>query len=78
MLIWIVHPAGEQCANGPIYPDSEFAATALESAGVLINEIETISLNVCQACGCPISEHFRAQIDASDISKAEALGWRRE
>ena len=73
-VIWIVRPMGEQCAD-PAYDSLEEAVAALEAAGVSVSASEMTSLAVCQACGCPTSEHFRAQIDAEDLDKATGLGW---
>jgi hypothetical protein len=75
--IWLIRPAGIQC-EGKEYPDLATAVAALESAGVQVIASELVSLMVCEACGCPTSEHYRMQVNLVDIPKAENLGWIRE
>lgn len=74
---WLVRAAGLQCED-PAYPDLATAVKALEDAGVTILESEETSLGVCEACGCPTSQHFRVQVRGSDISRAQMLGWVME
>jgi hypothetical protein len=77
-LIWVIRPVGEQCAAETDYADLQAAVADLIAIGVHVETSETIDLIVCQACGCPTSAHFRAQIPASDFSDAEQLGWLQE
>jgi hypothetical protein len=80
MLVWILRPYGEQCEDSStyLYQDEKEAAQALEEQGVTVLDMETVGLMVCEACGCPTSEHFRLQISAQDLAAAEALGWTQE
>jgi hypothetical protein len=73
--VWVVHPVGEQCEDGQFYESVNAAVSALEEADVEVQRGSTVSLNVCLACGCPTSEHYRLHIAAEDLSKAEELGW---
>jgi len=50
----------------------------LEEKGVTVFKSEPFGMAVCEACGCPTSEHYRINIDANDLVKAVALGWNRE
>ena len=78
--VWVLRPLGEQCVDPETYEYAEVdeAVAALEAAGVEVVASETVSLVVCEACDCPTSEHFRAQIAAEDLATAETLGWYRE
>lgn len=71
---WLVRAAGLQCED-PAYPDLQSAVAALEGAGVTILESEEADLGVCEACGCPTSQHYRIRVLGSDITRAQALGW---
>jgi hypothetical protein len=74
--VWVVHPVGEQCEDGRFYDNVNAAVSALEEAEIEVDWGTTTNLNVCLACGCPTSEHYRLHIAEEDLSKAEALGWR--
>jgi hypothetical protein len=76
--LWIIHPAGEQCAESLIFESLDEATTDLEEAGIIVFEAEEVGLMVCEACGCPTSQHFRAQIGANDLGRAMDLGWQEE
>jgi hypothetical protein len=80
MAVWILRPYGAQCEDSStyLYQDVKAAAQALEEQGVSVLDMEAVGLMVCEACGCPTSEHFRLQINAQDLAAAEALGWSRE
>jgi hypothetical protein len=73
--VWVVHPFGEQCEDGRFYENVDAAVTALEDADIEVDRGTTVNLNVCLACGCPTSEHYRLHIAEADLEKAEALGW---
>ena len=75
--VWILRPLGQQCADPQAYEfaDLEAAVQALEQNGVEVLNSEVVNLPVCQACDCPTSEHFRAQIRAEDLAAAEDAGW---
>lgn len=73
--VWVVHPVGEQCEDGRFYNNVNAAVTALTEADIEVQRGTITSLNVCMACGCPTSEHYRLHIAEDDLSKAEALGW---
>jgi hypothetical protein len=75
-LATIVHPMGLQCEE-PAFPDLSAAIGSLEDAGIAVVAGEEIGLEVCEACGCATSTHFRVQINAADLDKALDLGWRR-
>ena len=77
---WVIHPFGEQCedADKQKYPNTQEARAALTAAGIAVYEVGTVNLNVCLACGCPTSAHYRAQIAVSDLNKALALGWTQD
>lgn len=77
-LFWMIHPVGLQCEESPIYPQIEDAISALEEQGVEVLRSEPVSMLVCEACGCPTSEHYRVQIEAGDLETAIAIGWTRE
>ena len=74
---WIVRSAGLQCES-PIYEDLNAATSALQASGIEVQEALEVDLIVCQACGCPTSQTFRALISADDLSAAEDLGWTKE
>ena len=75
---WMVHPAGLQCEEPLTYPELADAVAALEQNGVTIFETEAVNMMVCEACGCPTSEHYRINIDANNLDAAMMLGWIRE
>lgn len=77
-MFWITHPAGLQCEQPLIYPELDDAIAALEEIGVTVVKSEAIGMMVCEACGCPTSEHYRVHIDAADLQAAITLGWVRE
>ncbi len=72
---WMIRPAGEQCGETEPLTLSE-AVAALQEAGVTVQGPHTASLNVCQACGCPTSLHFWAQVPEASVSTAVNLGWQ--
>jgi hypothetical protein len=72
----IEHPAGLQCED-PLYPDLKSATTALEDAGISVQEAEEVEYVVCAACGCPTSLHYRILIDPADLNTALSLSWQR-
>lgn len=76
----ILRPLGEQCtdANTYQYANTQEARAALTAAGITVLNVTTVELMVCEACGCPTSTHYRAEIAATDLSKATALGWTQE
>ncbi len=75
-LAVILHPAGVQCEE-PALPDLSAAIGSLEEAGIAVMAAEEVALNVCEACSCPTSKHYRVQISPDDLEKAYALGWYR-
>ncbi len=75
---WMLHPAGLQCEQPLTYPELADAVTALENSGVVVIKSEAIGMMVCEACGCPTSEHYRVHIDAIDLKLAITRGWVRE
>jgi hypothetical protein len=77
-IVWIVRAAGEQCEDSLRFVDLASAVASLEENGITVNEAEGVELMVCQACGCPTSEHYRLQIDPVDLDQAMRLGWFRE
>lgn len=78
--VWVLYPLGEQCADESTfaYASLQEAVSALEDAGVNVLSSETVDLMVCQACGCPTSEHYRIQILGEDVQTIRSLGWRTE
>jgi hypothetical protein len=67
-------PAGVQCEEETA-TDIDAAVAELEGAGITVQEISLIEMKVCEACGCPTSEHFRALIDPAGTEAALLLGW---
>jgi hypothetical protein len=67
-------PAGIQCEE-PLYADLQAAVAALQGAGVSVITAETVTLPVCQGCGCPTSEHYRVEIPTGAANTAMALEW---
>ena len=78
--VWVVRPRGEQCADESTfeYTSLREAVSALEDAGVNVLSSETVNLMVCEACGCPTSEHYRVEISGEDVPSVRSLGWRTE
>ncbi len=78
--MWILYPVGLQCEEpgASQYQTEQDALSALTAAGLTVRQITTIELMVCEACGCPTSAHYRAEINAADANKAAALGWTPE
>ncbi|MCB8982212.1 MAG: hypothetical protein H6659_00120 [Ardenticatenaceae bacterium] len=78
--VWILHPLGQQCADTSTYkyPNQQEARADLTAAGINVLQMETEELMVCQACDCPTSTHYRAEISSADLNKALALGWTAE
>ncbi len=79
MVVWMIRPLGQQCVDPEEYeyPDLDAAIAALEDAGVEVMDSGTAELGVCESCDCSTSEHFRVQIRALDMERAESLGWMR-
>jgi hypothetical protein len=75
-LATIIRPMGLQCED-PIFPDLSAAIASLEEAGITVVAAEEIGLEVCEACGCATSTHFRVQINVADLDRALKLGWQR-
>jgi hypothetical protein len=67
---------GLQCEEA-IFPDLSAAISSLEEAGIAVVAAEEIGLEVCEACGCATSEHFRVQINVEDLDRALEMGWQR-
>jgi hypothetical protein len=78
-LVWIIRPVGEQCADPAAsdIADLQEAIAELAAAGVPAEASGMVDLVVCAACGCPTSSHYRVQIQAANLSRAEDLGWAR-
>jgi hypothetical protein len=78
--VWVMHAQGQQCVDASTfkYPTAQDARAGLVAAGITVYNLETVSMMVCQACNCPTSIHYRAQIAADDLEKAVALGWSEE
>jgi hypothetical protein len=78
--VWVLHPLGQQCADTSTYTyaNVQEARAGLTAAGITVYDMTTVELMVCQACECPTSTHYRAQIAAADRQKATALGWQEE
>ena len=72
----LIRPAGQQCED-PTFADMDAAVAELESAGIKVHEVSRLDMLVCEACGCPTSEHFRVLIDPADLEIAQPLGWVR-
>ena len=77
-LIWILKPVGEQCAETPATPDLQTAVADMIAFGIPVEASEMAELDVCTACGCPTSAHFRLQIDSGYLGNAQVLGWVTE
>jgi len=78
--VWILHPLGQQCADTSTYkyPNQQAARADLTAVGMTVYQMETVELTVCEACDCPTSTHYRAQISSADLQKAISLGWQEE
>lgn len=78
--VWILRPLGEQCedTNTYKYRNQQAARADLTAVGITVYQVETVNLMVCEACGCPTSAHYRAEIAAADLPRAVNLGWREE
>lgn len=77
-LIWILKPVGEQCAETPATPDLQTAVADMIAFGIPVEASEMTEQEVCTACGCPTSAHFRLQIDSGYLGNAQVLGWVAE
>ena len=75
-LVTLFHPMGLQCEE-PIFADLSAAVGSLEEAGIAVVAAEEIGLEVCEACGCATSQHYRVQINVEDLDRALELGWQR-
>jgi hypothetical protein len=74
-MTWIIIPAGVQCEEDKVYKNLDEAVAGLKGAGIVVNDMGSISLNVAAVCGAPSSQHYLAQVADDDVSKAEDLGW---
>ncbi len=72
--VWMIRPAGKQCAETPPLTLAE-AITGLKAAGIEPLAPQTANLMVCEACDCPTSLHFWAQIPSDKVKTAESAGW---
>lgn len=78
-FIWMLLPVGVQCEDDSgQYSDLQDAVAGLTAVNVLTSQSEIAELNVCAACGCPTSAHFRVQVSVDDVNAAQSLGWVRE
>lgn len=75
-LVTLIHPMGLQCEE-PIFADLSAAVGSLEEAGITVVAAEEIGLEVCEACGCATSQHYRVQINVEDLDQALEMGWQR-
>jgi len=78
--VWILHPVGVQCSDPSEYKyqTEQDVIADLTAVGITVQQITLTELMVCSACDCPTSTHYRVQIPAADLSKAEALEWTAE
>lgn len=78
--ILVSRPLGEQCAEPGAgdYTTLEEAVNGLTAAGVRVFSARMVNRIVCNACGCPTSEHFEMFIHPADARAAEELGWTIE
>lgn len=72
--VWMIRPAGKQCAETPP-PTLAEAIAELSAAGIEPLAPQTANLMVCEACDCPTSLHFWAQIPEDKVKTAESAGW---
>lgn len=74
--VWVWRPVAlQQCGGEQTYPDLDSAVAALEGAGITVLNATTAGIAVCEACDCPSSEHYRAEIPLGHLATAEGLGW---
>lgn len=73
--IWVMKPAGEQCAESLVFETEQDARAALEAAGIETYKVKTVELMVTTSCGSATSIHYAVNIDAADLANAEALEW---
>lgn len=74
--IWVVKPAGEQCAESLDYATEQDAVASLEAAAIETLSAKTVEFMVTSSCGSPTSTHYAVEINAADLATAEALDWR--
>lgn len=76
----VSRPMGEQCAEpgASEYATLDEAVNGLTGAGVRVFSARMANRIVCEACGCPTSEHFEMIIHPDDAGLAEGLGWTIE
>lgn len=74
-FVWIIRPSGLQCGDGLDYDTLEAAVAPLSQAGIEVVAQMSVNLMVCEACSCPTSLHYRAQIAEADVAATEKLGW---
>ncbi|MCP4363048.1 MAG: hypothetical protein GY796_34015 [Chloroflexi bacterium] len=73
--VFVIIPAGEQCADGLTYDTEKDAVTALEADGVPVINSQTVELPVLAVCGGPTSTQYVAEINVDDLATAESDGW---
>lgn len=75
-LIWVEVPSGEEACTPPTYASIEDAVTELNTNTIKVFDQETFTFPVCRACHCPTGINYRAQIEKSNLLKAERLNWQ--
>lgn len=77
--VWLVKPVGEQCSEED-EPKTSLSSevSALQDAGAIVSSTGNTYLIVCEACGCPTSEHYRVRVNKEDLELAQSLGWLEE
>ncbi len=74
---WLLKPVGLQCQQSEV--DLDGAVADLETAGIEVFTAQMVGLMVCTACDtCPTSQHYRVEIESSQVEAARSLGWEPE
>ncbi|HSH01749.1 MAG TPA: hypothetical protein VLL52_04460 [Anaerolineae bacterium] len=82
--VWILRPQQQQQCNEDgsavpfTYSDLDAAVMDLQTNGIVVNDATVTNLLVCEACTCPSSTHYRANINRTNLDAAENLGWFTE
>ncbi|KAL6059416.1 Tryptase beta-2 [Balamuthia mandrillaris] len=75
VLAWMLIPRGLQCHEKQGLLQEDQVLDALNAKGIEVLAYEIVDLPVCEACGCPTSEHFRVLVRWTEQEVLLSEGW---
>ena len=75
-VIWVEVPSGEHACIPPTYTSIEDEVSQLTRNNIKVFDQVIFTFPVCKACHCPTGINYQAQIEKSNLLRAERLNWQ--